>query len=255
MKHDDPTAARDALAYLATAPSRNKTRCVETGTLVAWHERTLGATESAQVKRHVAHCEICFETWSALCEARPAPLPTPSLWSRLTAMLTTRPAWQPLAAGALVLLLGVTLGQQLMRPDTGGLVAYDLSVQGGAQWRGGDDAQRITLQPGDRFELTLRPATAYEAVPTVRVYDAGTTPPVLLDVPPAMHAGQGTMRVLARMDDSLMLAPGAHSLIVVIGIDGALPTPVELQDALATRSELRTEQWQAWRVPVVVAPP
>ena len=255
-EHGSPTAQRDALALLAAAPSLAHDPCIADDVLVAWHENELDAAQARSVKRHVAGCERCFDTWAALNDAMPRPASAPTWVDRWRDAWRARPRWQPMAAGAIVVLLGVALGDRLLRSGGPDLINYELSVQGSTMWRGDEPSPGdvMALAPGDRFELLLRPATATGDAPVVRLYRLTDSSPAAVRAPTAQRLDQGTLRLRGTIGDDVALPLGPSRLLILLGPTATDPDVQDALQELGAEPSVRTSRWQAWRIDVTVTP-
>lgn len=286
VRHPDPQAPdhepgrldedRRGLLALALTREAPPSPCPEPGEIAAWDAGTLPTSDAERVRKHVAHCDSCFTSWTGLREVqeegREAHVASGGWASRLRERLaglvagrrTTgrgrrRRAWTTPAYGAAAALsiavVGVVLyprGDMAPPPAT---LGYSY-VLGGEQAMRGDEepSTRVSFVQGTGFAVTFRPEDRIPGPVTARIYVADDAGVRRLEAPEARASDTGAMRIDGVVGTNVRLPPGNSVLLMVVGRPAALPDGEELLRRLKARDSLHTPDWSAWRVRVHYGP-
>lgn len=165
----------------------------------------------------------------------------------LEARRRTRRAWMA-GSAALALAAGAALWVAT-RPDRGGarLPEYTLLVTGGERDVRADEPQAVTLAPGARVTMTLRPAEPEGGPLEARAFLAQGAAEIALEASVEVSP-EGAVRMVGRAPSGASLAAGEAEIVVAIGRAGALEKGPATIAGLSGRGAVRVvRQRVTWR--------
>lgn len=180
-------------------------------------------------------------------QAAPAPPATESA-DTIAFPRRRRPVWMPAAMAAAI--VSAVMVSFVLQPGVEPLPDYTTQLRGGATMRSAPEpTDRLPVfERGDRFELVLTPATTVEASLGVRLFRDDGEALEALAAPAAEVSPLGAARVVGRIGDDILLAPGPHEIVAVVGRADRLPGAAEVARKLGDDDVLRTRSWSATRI-------
>ncbi len=106
--------------------------------------------------------------------------------------------------------------------DAPPLPGYSSTLRGGAVMRSEGEGPAV-LQPGERIELILTPATRVDTPLAARAFVSVDERLEAIDLPAPEWSPFGAARIVATLGEDLNLPAGDSVLIVAVGSPGALP--------------------------------
>lgn len=110
-------------------------------------------------------------------------------------------------------------------------------------------------EPGTRLRLVLKPETTVRQPIAASAYVVeGPDGARFLEALTITTSSAGAVLMEGTVGEDINLPNGRHTLLIVVGRPGNLPTAEELRAELADRTELATVDWHAWRRTLIVRP-